>query len=211
MAGRLESVIALMAATLLAASSTVWATEDSPSPVPSDHPSGGLKKAQDDKMGSSAAPMMSPPPDAPKDKPGNPDRDDFRKSLKGLPPDQQRRFQQNKKLWDSLTPEQKSLLRANFEDFRRRMKEDIDDAIKQTGLTLNDDQRKAFAKRYTDERRNIERQLHKQMDDQRKGMITDMVVKLKDEFSKAAAASPAPSVAAPSPAASASPSPSPAK
>jgi hypothetical protein len=198
MAGRFESVTFLAAIGFLAGISLAQAADPTGGASPS--PSIAAKVSEND-ASRDMKPEMPPPPDA--DLPSDRHPHDGDPKKMGPPPDRRGgNFEQNKKLWDTLTPEQKALIRASFEERQKRIKDEIDDAIKQTGLKLDDKQRNAFSKRYFEERRKIERKLHQEMDLQRKTMTTTLIGQLKDEFSKS---SPTPS---PSPAPKASPAPS---
>jgi hypothetical protein len=55
-------------------------------------------------------------------------------------------------------------------------------AILKTGLTLDEEQKKQFSERYLDERRKIEAELRKEMDEKRGPRVDAMIDKLKEEF-----------------------------
>ncbi len=59
---------------------------------------------------------------------------------------------------------------------------EIDHAIKQSGLTLDDERRKAYAGRYVQMRRKIEQQLHTELETKRKPQLDALVDRLKAEF-----------------------------
>ncbi|MGC3990753.1 MAG: hypothetical protein QM796_13950 [Chthoniobacteraceae bacterium] len=129
--------------------------------------------------------------------------------LRSVPPDNWGRAMENFKIWLTLTKEQQNLIRGISKNRQDRIKQEIDHAIKQSGLSLDPDQQKAFGKRYFDERRKIEMSIRRQMDDQRNAMTTDLIKRLHDEFvNKQASPSPSPVAASsttPAPSASASP------
>ena len=122
---------------------------------------------------------------------GRPDSERFehvRKSIDALTPDQRRRFQENLQRWGNMSPEEKKAL-ADRDAFRRKkIAEDIEAAIKEVGLNLSEQERELFAKRYAEERRSIEEQLRREMDEKREPLLKNVVAKLKAEFSASATA-----------------------
>jgi Spy/CpxP family protein refolding chaperone len=117
----------------------------------------------------------------------SPEFENVHKALEALTPEQRERFQKNLWRWSNLTPEQKKALRDREELRRKRREEDVQRAIQQSGLTLEGEQRARFEKRYSEERRKIEEQLRREMEEKRKPLIDELVGKLKQEFSSPAA------------------------
>ena len=124
-----------------------------------------------------------------------PDAEKFenvRKALEALTPEQRKRFQENFQRWSNLSPEEKKSL-ADRETFRRKkIGEEIDAALKDSGLELDTERRELFARRYGEERHRIEEQLHKELDEKRQPLLKEVIAKLKAEFS---AATPSPGAA----------------
>ena len=120
---------------------------------------------------------------------GGPDAEKFenvRKAIEALTPEQRKRFQENFLRWSNLPPEEKKAL-ADREIFRRKkIAEEIDAALKDSGLELDADRREQFGRRYGEERHRIEEQLHKDLDEKRQPLIKEVIAKLKAEFSTAA-------------------------
>lgn len=114
----------------------------------------------------------------------SPEFDDVRRALEALTPEQRKRFQENLLRWSNLPPDEQKALRERAEFRRKRIKEEIDEGIKAAGLELNDEGRQQFAKRYFEERRKIEEQLRKEMEEKRRPLVKEIVGRLKDEFSK---------------------------
>ena len=144
-----------------------------------------------------ADPPASPPPHSPgffggprgemrRPDGGGPDGEKFenvRKAIEALTPEQRKRFQENFQRWSNLPPEEKKAL-ADREIFRRKkIAEDSDAALKETGLELDADRRELFARRYGEERHKIEEQLHKELDDKRRPLLKEVIARLKAEFS----------------------------
>jgi len=55
-------------------------------------------------------------------------------------------------------------------------------AQKEIGLDLTEEQKKAFAQRYIEERRKIEEDLRRQMEESRRPKVKALVEKLRQEF-----------------------------
>jgi len=118
--------------------------------------------------------------------PGAPeDREKFnsvRKAIEALNPEQRQRFQENFLRWSNFSPEEKKALADRMTFRRNKIVEDIDAALKESGLTLDASQRERFAKRYGEERHLIEEQLRKEMDEKRRPLLREVIAKLKTEF-----------------------------
>ena len=112
----------------------------------------------------------------------NPVFDDVKKALNALTPAQRKRFQENFIRWSNLPPEEKKALRDKEELRRALVAQEVDAAIKESGLELDSEHRELFAKRYSEERRKIEEQLRKEAAEKRRPMVHEMVARLKQEF-----------------------------
>jgi hypothetical protein len=112
-----------------------------------------------------------------------PDADKARDAFRNMSPEERERWTKRIREWAEMPPEKKKSLADREEFFRKKIKEDIDAAIVKTGLTLNDEQKKLFAERYLDERRKIESELRKEMEEKRGPRVDAMIDKLKEEFS----------------------------
>ena len=116
----------------------------------------------------------------------NPDSAPFenvRKAIEALTPEQRKRFQENLWRWSNLPAEEKKALADRDAMRRRKIAEDIDAAVKESGLDLDPARRELFARRYGEERRKIEEQLRKEMEEKRTPLVKEIVAKLKAEFS----------------------------
>ena len=114
---------------------------------------------------------------------GFPELETMRKNFESLSPEQKQKFRENFQKWMSLPPEEKKLLREREELRRLRVSEEIEKALKDSGLNLTPEQKEQYTKRYSEERRHIEEKLQ----EQRKPMVRDMVSRLRDEFGGSAA------------------------
>jgi TRAP-type C4-dicarboxylate transport system substrate-binding protein len=117
---------------------------------------------------------------------GGPEFEKTREAFKQLSPEERQRWIENFRRWEALPPEQKKNLLDRQEAFHKRMREDVEAAIKDSGLDLNEEQRKLFAARYTEERRKIEEEIRKQMEEVRRPRVKELVERLKQEFSATA-------------------------
>jgi hypothetical protein len=116
----------------------------------------------------------------------------FRK-LDDFPPEQREKLIENFKRWQNLPPEQKKEIMERLGKRRERMKQEIEEAITQSGLQLDEERRAAFVSRYMQERRKIEEALHKEFEEKRKPLLAEMMQRLKAEFSTNASPAPSPS------------------
>lgn len=117
----------------------------------------------------------------------NPDAEKARQAFQQMTPEERSRWVQRLKEFSDLSPEKKKELFERGEYFRRKMREDVETAIRQSGLNLTDEQKKKFADRYFEERRVIEEELRKQMEELRRPKVEALVEKLKQEFATQAA------------------------
>jgi TRAP-type C4-dicarboxylate transport system substrate-binding protein len=119
--------------------------------------------------------------------------DEFlKRKLDQVPPERREEFRRNFERWKKMSPEQRDAIRKQEREHRERICREVDAAINQSGLTLNEKQREQFTKRYAQERRKIERQIQKEMETRRRPLIKEMVERLGREFTAEPAASPSP-------------------
>jgi len=135
-----------------------------------------------------ATPPATPeerPPKAPKFARAveSPAFDNVRKALDALTPAQRKRFQENFMRWSNLSPEEKKALRDREELRKTVVAQEVDTALKDSGLELDPERREQFVQRYGEERRKIEEQLRKEAAEKRKPLLREMVARLKEEFS----------------------------
>lgn len=113
----------------------------------------------------------------------SPEFENVRRALDALTPEQRKRFQENFWRWANLSPEEKKALRDREEMRKKVMRQEVEAALKESGLQLDAGQREQFVKRYVEERRKIEEQLRKETNEKRKPLVRDLVGRLKAEFS----------------------------
>jgi hypothetical protein len=98
--------------------------------------------------------------------------------FEALSPDQQKKFLNNLAAWKQMSPSERQELRDRYVIQRQKMLQDIQDALKSSGLNLDGDERQVYALRYMQERRKIEQALAQK----RAAMIADMQSRLRIEF-----------------------------
>jgi len=113
----------------------------------------------------------------------SPEMQNVRRAIEALSPEQRKRFEENFHKWANLPPEDKKALRDREELRRKRMTEDIQDALAKTGLSLTEDQKAQFAKRYAEERTKLEEELREEMNKKRQPRLEGIVGQLTKEFS----------------------------
>ncbi len=82
----------------------------------------------------------------------------------------------------NLPPEKRDTLLGMDEERRRFAREEIDRAIGENGLQLDEERRKAFVRRYFDERHAIEETLRRESEEKRRRLLGEMRARLKQEF-----------------------------
>ena len=125
------------------------------------------------------------------------------KRYDGLSPDQQAKMRENWERWQNMTPDERKFWQESEKQRRQKMLQEIDEAIQQSGLQLDDKTREEYAKRYAEERRKIEQKLQKEIEEERRPLVQALIERLKEEFQDKSSP-----VASPGPASSATPSPS---
>lgn len=88
----------------------------------------------------------------------------------------------------NLPPEKRQMLLGMDEERRRVAREEIERAISDNGLQLDEERKRAFVRRYFDERHAIEEKLRKESEEKRRQLLGEMRARLKQEFGTAATA-----------------------
>ena len=105
----------------------------------------------------------------------------------GLSPEQQARFRENYPRWVKMSREERNQARASEARRNQMIAQEIEAAIKESGLQLDDKTRDEYIMRYTEERRKIEQQMQKE----RRELIQAMIAHLKEEFQNKSSPTPA--------------------
>ncbi len=91
-----------------------------------------------------------------------------------------------------LPTEKRQMLLEQDEDRRKKMREQIEQALKDNGIEIKDENKRQFFRRYFEERRAIEEKLHKDEGERRQALMREMAEKLKKEFNSAPSTPPVP-------------------
>ncbi|MEO6847307.1 MAG: hypothetical protein ABI443_07260 [Chthoniobacterales bacterium] len=103
--------------------------------------------------------------------------------LDKMPPAERAKFLENFHHWQQMTNEEKHYFRECAMMERQKIQEAANAALQKSGLTLDKDRSEAFALRYMQERRKIERSLHQELEAKRVQLLEGVIEKLKIEFS----------------------------
>lgn len=124
-----------------------------------------------------------------------PEVENVYKALEALTPEQQTRFKENFVRWINLSPDEKRAMRERDETRKKKMAEETQQALRESGLNLEPAQRGKFAKRYAEERRKLEERLRAEVEEKRKPQVAEIIAQLRTEFggSGQVAATPTPS------------------
>ena len=85
----------------------------------------------------------------------------------------------------NLPPEKRQMLLGMEEERRKLAREEIERAINDNGLQLDEEKKKHFVQRYFEERRAIEETLRKEAEEKRRQLLGAMRERLKLEFGSA--------------------------
>lgn len=118
--------------------------------------------------------------------------------IEQLPAEERSVFMRNFKRWAQMTTDERQTLRRQAVERRQRMEEEMESALRESGLHLDSDHREVFMLRYGQERRKLERELQEKIAAERARRTPEIIERLRKEFG----AAPTPPVAAtPNPAA----------
>jgi hypothetical protein len=109
--------------------------------------------------------------------------DQLRKAFDQLSAEQQERVVQNLHRWQELSQDEREVLRQRERVQRQKVEASITEAYQKSGLQLNDEQRAQFRKRYLQERRRLEEQLARDVQEKRQAGNAAIIEMLKKEFS----------------------------
>lgn len=102
--------------------------------------------------------------------------------LKFVPPERRPEFWRNWQTWHQMTSEERRAMRKDIVRFRHYIHKEAENALARSGLTLDDENKRWFILRYIQERRNLERDLKKQMRAERDRRLPQIEKDLTKEF-----------------------------
>jgi hypothetical protein len=99
-----------------------------------------------------------------------------------MPPNDRQIFRRNAERWMQMGPEERKIMRERDKIYRQRVKNEVDAAIRESGLRLEGEKREQFEQRYFQERRRIEHQLRQESEAKRQQELPALQERLKKEF-----------------------------
>ncbi len=105
-----------------------------------------------------------------------------RRVIEQLPPEERAVFLRNFQRWAQLTTEERQTLRRQADERRQRIMEEMETALRESGLHLDEDRRQVFMLRYRQERRKLELELQEKIATERARRTPEIVERLKREF-----------------------------
>jgi len=114
----------------------------------------------------------------------------LRKAFDQLSTEQQERVLQNLHRWQDLSTDEREVLRQRERVQKLKQEASINEAYIKSGLQLNEEQRSMFRKRYLQERRRLEEQLVREIQEKRQIGNAAIIETLKKEFTVGKASAP---------------------
>lgn len=108
------------------------------------------------------------------------DQEHLLRTIRTLPADKKKQLLENLKAWQTLSDEQKQVLRDRDVQLRKRASEEAAAAI--ADANLSPEQAELFQKRYVEERRKVELSLKQELEVRRKSELDGITRKLKQEI-----------------------------
>jgi hypothetical protein len=101
---------------------------------------------------------------------------------RALPPVARQDFRRNAERWMRMGPEERNLLRQRENLRRAQIQRETDAALRNSGLSLDQQKRAQFESRYMQERRRMEQTLRQQIENERQQQIPALIQQLRREF-----------------------------
>jgi hypothetical protein len=113
---------------------------------------------------------------------------DPRQRFLSMPPQDRQIFQRNAERWIQMGPEERKIMRVRERIYRAQVNQEVDAALRQSGLHLEGEKRAQFEQRYLQERRRIEHSLRQEIESKRQEQLPVLQERLKKEFAEPSAA-----------------------
>jgi hypothetical protein len=97
-------------------------------------------------------------------------------------PGDRQMFRRNAERWLRMSPQQQQVLRERERVRQQQIRTEVDAAIRQSGLKLDQKGRQEFEIRYRQERRRIEQELRQESESKRQKELPQLNERLKKEF-----------------------------
>ena len=99
-----------------------------------------------------------------------------------LSPGDRQMFRRNAERWLRMNPQQQQILRERERIRQQQIRSEVDTAIRQSGLKLDQKGRQDFELRYRQERRRLEQELRQESESRRQKELPQLNERLKKEF-----------------------------
>jgi hypothetical protein len=99
-----------------------------------------------------------------------------------LPSSDQQIFRRNAERWMQMSPAERMVLRERENLRRQQIKHETEEALRNSGLRLDQQKRDLFESRYMQERRKMEQMLRQQIETERQQQLPALIQQLKKEF-----------------------------
>ena len=106
-----------------------------------------------------------------------------------MPPQDRQIFQRNAERWMQMGPEERKIMREREKIYRAQVSQEVDTALRNSGLHLEGEKRAQFEQRYLQERRRIEHSLRQEIESKRQQQLPVIQERLKKEFAEPSPAS----------------------
>jgi hypothetical protein len=97
-------------------------------------------------------------------------------------PEDRQVFRRNAERWLKMDAQQRQVLRDRERDRQQQIRSEVDAAIRQSGLRLDQNGRAEFEIRYRQERRRLERELRQEFESKRQQELPQLNDRLRKEF-----------------------------
>ena len=101
-----------------------------------------------------------------------------------MPPQDRQIFQRNAERWMQMGPEERKIMREREKIYRAQVSQEVDTALRNSGLHLEGEKRAQFEQRYLQERRRIEHSLRQEIESKRQQQLPVIQERLKKEFAE---------------------------
>lgn len=107
----------------------------------------------------------------------------------GRPGPEGERIRRNREMWRELPEEQKEAMRQRARELHRMVRQEAETALRDSGLQLDEAQTKAFFQRYTQLRRELEKELRRELEEKRREGIQRIQQEMREFFTRVPGAS----------------------
>src|SRR5438093_10777815 len=106
----------------------------------------------------------------------------IRERWMALPAEARQNFRRNAERWMRMSPEERNVMRQRENLRRQTIKRETEEALRDSGLRLNPQERAQFESRYMQERRKVEQALRQQIEAERQKELPLLIQQLTKEI-----------------------------